>query len=50
MKKLRCNQVLAGIVGIIGILMLLLFGGGVTPPTLSAVAFIVIAGALWNQK
>lgn len=48
MKKLSCNQVIAGMVGIIGAYMVFSFAG-LNPPTLSGVAFILIAVVLWRS-
>ncbi len=49
MKKLRCNQVLGGVVGLIGVYMIASYAG-LNPPTLSGVAFVIIAVALWRTK
>lgn len=48
MRKPNCSQILAGIVGLIGAYMVLSYGG-LNPPTLSGLAFILIASALWRK-
>ena len=50
LKKLHCKQVLAAAIAIIGAYMIFAYGGGLTPPTLSGLAFILIAITFWTEK